>query len=379
MNNRIALAILPALLAAPCWAQVPPETQAGLPDPGSGFFPLSLVLEAVQGGAGRWRPDWPREIPPDAFAVEGALDLGLDPGEGVLGRYRLARDAGGRLTDFPLALPSPQGPVFAQARISYGGEGGITGIDIELPAPEPAPGAPPGAEASDDAETSAGAEASDGAGIPDALLFSLRFEEPYFPDSAAPPRAGVVYGERRYYVLFSAGVREIAETWFDPQGVCTAYAKSRIAREAPRSGAAPAEAPWRITGLEIAEYGPEGAPESRPALFHYESGGNLSESSGGYGSFSAIYGAAGRPLAWSRDSLNFSLQWDQGGRLVRLRDLTGSPADFRYDYEFDSRGNWVRRRETALVRAGNLLLPAYSRDLVRRIVYAEEVGDGGLD
>jgi hypothetical protein len=48
------------------------------------------------------------------------------------------------------------------------------------------------------------------------------------------------------------------------------------------------------------------------------------------------------------------------------------PVDFRYEYEFDSRGNWIFRREIALSRQGGLLAPVYSRGLIRRISYGEE-------
>jgi hypothetical protein len=48
------------------------------------------------------------------------------------------------------------------------------------------------------------------------------------------------------------------------------------------------------------------------------------------------------------------------------------PVDFRYEYEFDSRGNWIFRQEIALSRRGGLLTPVYGRGLIRRISYGEE-------
>jgi YD repeat-containing protein len=347
------------------------------------------VLEALQGEAGRWRPDWPPEIPPDAFAVKGAAGVELDAGDGeaLLKQYRLTLDARGRPTEFPLALTAsgPEGgSVFAQVRLRYGAEGGVTRIDIEIPAPPPPDEDAPETPVGNAPET---APAADSPGASDSPVFvSIRFDAPYFPRARTPPAARVEYGEKLYHVLFSAGTGEIAETWFDPRGIFSAYFKSRIGPVNGGDPGARADSPWRILGLEGAEYGREDSGAWRSfnpfhGAFYYESGGNLSESSGGYGSFSAIYGQAGLPLYWSRDSRNFSFQWDQEGRLVRRRDLgaDASPADFRCDYEFDSRGNWIYRRETALVRAGSLLVPAYSRDLVRRVVYAEGEGDGGLD
>jgi hypothetical protein len=286
----------------------------------------------------------------------------------------------------------------AQVSLLYDAGGGITAIDIEIPvpAPETAPETVTDGTALEITRGAApesaplpGTGAPSAADTPERLVVSLsiRFDSPYFPWTQVPPGLRVEYGERRYHVLFSAGIHEIAETWFDPRGTFSAYFKSRIG---PASEGEPF---WRILGVEGAEYQREESGVWRPfkplsGSFYYESGGNLSERSGEYGSCSAVYGGAGRPLYWSRtygilEARNFSLQWDQGGRLVRRRDLTGgagdSPVDFRYDYEFDSRGNWTRMRETALFRAGNLLLPAYGRDIVRRVVYAEGEGDGGLD
>jgi hypothetical protein len=318
-----------------------------------------------------WRPDWPREIPPDAFEAEGAaavlVELGEAGGVGegessgpLLDRYRLAWDSRGRPAELPLALPAagPAGdPLFVQARLRYEGEKGLNSLDLEIPCP----GADSGLE-----------------------TLTIRFEEPYVPGILPPLK--VEYGDRLYHVRFHAGIHEITETWFDPWGIFFAYFKTRI--ESTEEGSPV----WRILGLEGAEYGRDESgwgPKESGAYslsFFYESGGNLSERAGPGGSFSAIYGE--QPLYWSRASREFSLQWDQGGRLVRLRDLGEdgpSPADFRYEYEFDSRGNWILRREIALYRTGNLLLPVYGRDLVRRIVYTGgvsadgEEGDGGLD
>jgi hypothetical protein len=389
MSIRLAPVFLSLLLAFPCGAQVPPGE--GVP------FPLSLVLEAVQTGAGCWRPDWPLEIPPDAFAGSGAARIELELGEassGILEHYRLER-TGGRLTDFPLALPialsgvrsnpppedssGEPGPVFVQVHCRYDEEGSLAGLDIEIPgtqAPAGNPTDPP---------------AGTGSGGPSAGSLVIHFDPPYVPQSERASGARVLYGDRLYLVLLSGGIHEITETWFDSQGIFSAYFTSRIGPEIP-GGAFP----WFILGIEGSENSGENG-ELRPldsAVFHRESGGNLSEYAGGPGLFSAVYGPEGRPHYWVRGERNYSLQWDEEDRLVRMRDLgtTGpeaaademgstagpSPVDFRYEYEYDTGADWVLRRETALFRTGNLLLPAYRRELIRTIVY-EGDADGGLD
>ncbi|MDR1444403.1 MAG: hypothetical protein LBI94_05950 [Treponema sp.] len=388
MNIRRGSLFVFVLLALPCGAQVPPGE--GVP------FPLSLVLEAVQTGAGCWRPDWPLEIPPDAFAPPGAARIELDAGAlpGILERYRLEW-SGGRLTDFPLPIAlsgarpdsppeDPAGnPVFVQVHCRYDEGGGLSGIDIEIPGADGPVQAP--------VETAAGLPAGTGSAESPAGSLAIRFDPPYFPQSEKASGARVEYGDRFYRVLLSGGIHEITETWFDSRGNFSAYFTSRTGPAAPADPSVPQNPggpfPWIILGIEGSENGGEngGLRPLVSAVFHRESGGNLSEYSGGPGPFSAVYGPAGRPRYWTSGTRNYGFQWDEGGRLVRLRDLGAaddetdpSPVDFRYDYEYDSRGNWVLRRETALFRAGNLLLPAYGRELVRRITYEEDT-DGSFD
>jgi hypothetical protein len=367
---------LGAQSAAPGDSPGPPESP-GLP------LPLSLVLEAAYAGAGRWRPDWPREIPPDAFAAEGAvvrIDLELGDKRGIGGapwegraeserpRYRLARDRRGRPTDFPLALPG--GAVFVQVEARYDEGGGVVGFVLDLPA------AGNSLDAGTDARPEIGAAPAESF-----VPLSVQFPAPYLPGRGNPPAAEPVKvqsGEEIYYVLFDEGGGWISETWFDPWGNFAAYFKTRIRWEDPAEGG------WTDEGRGFRVLGLEGEGYNRDQ--YYESGGNLSGCSGDGGYFSALYDARGRPRYWMAER-GYSLQWDEGGRLRDMRDLNPSaadpgagdppevpvvPVDFRYEYDVDSRGNWIVRRETALFRRGNLLLPAYSRELVRHINYVEE-------
>jgi hypothetical protein len=208
------------------------------------------------------------------------------------------------------------------------------------------------------------------------------------PDEAVK----VQNGSQVYYVLLSEGGDGIAETWFDPWGEFAAYFSTRLER---RSGVGMGYL-RSVEGTASTEY-------------HYESGGNISESFGSRGRFSAVYGAWGQPLylvrapSLQQDALqppiprHYSFQWDQEHRLVRMLDTTPAPdkeagivlspgpgeagilaakvhppVDFRYEYEYDARGNWILRREIALYREGDLLLPASTREIVRHIQYARE-------
>jgi hypothetical protein len=340
--------------------------QEGAPFPGP--FPLGPVLAEAVHGEGRWRPDWPLEIAPDAFMIKGeaaAIAMELDasweiggtgdsapagapdrPAQGSRYRgisYRLAWDSGGRLIAFPLPLAGGEAPAFAQVEVRYGGGDGIEELRILVP-----PGEDSAGEGSMETDTEE----------PDS--WSVLFPAPWIQDTlpaGAPVK--IQRGAAVYFVLFSGSRDWIAETWYDPWGNFAAYFETRI-------GPGPGGEGRRVLGLEGLNYRQD---------YGYESGGNLSACSGDQGLFSVVYSAQGRPLYWMAGR-DYGLQWDEEGRLTGMRDLApqGSgeePAAFRYEYEFDSRGNWVRRREIALFLRENLLLPGRMLETVRRIDYRE--------
>jgi hypothetical protein len=364
-------------------------------------FPLGPVLVEALCGDGRWRPDWPLEIAPDAFTVKGRAaavtmeitgvweagggagdaEPGMEAGAGPVLRgpryrgiaYRLARDSQGRLAAFPLALgleerePDPPALVFAQVEVRRGE--GIEELRILAPAPpaeearaedlagETAPAGTPAAR-----EDPAGGSAKSPA---DMIIWSVLFSDPFLP--GMPPGKGPVKvqtGEDTYYVLFAGGMGRIAETWYDPLGNFVAYFETRIGET--RIG--PGDAGPRVLGLRGQNFNRD---------YRYESGGNLSECSGDQGFFSALYGGRARPLYWTAGR-DYGLSWDEGDRLIAMRDLgpaSGAsgdfPAAFRYEYDFDSRGNWIRRREIALFRRENLLIPGRMWETVRQIDYPQ--------
>jgi YD repeat-containing protein len=257
-----------------------------------------------------------------------------------------------------MALPldfageGPAGLVFAQVEVRYDGGEGIGELRIL---------APPGEEPAREKMAGEG-PAETGNEKPAALLsWSVLFPVPCFPEML--PAGGPVevrWGEEFHYVLFGGSWDRIAETWYDPWGNFTAYFETRIG-----PGGDP-ERPARVLSLEGKNYRGD---------YSYESGGNLSGYSGDQGFFSALYNAQGRPLYWTAGR-NYALQWDEAGRLLGMRDLAPpggfsgeEPAAFRCEYEFDSRGNWIRRRETALFLKENLLLPGRMRETVRQINY----------
>jgi hypothetical protein len=379
MNIRCLL-LLSVFFIAPRLlpAQEVPVQEAPAP---AAPFPLSLALEAVYGdAAGRWRPDWPLDIPPDAFTVTGVYSRISVDLEGL--SYTLAYDAQGRPIEFPLVLPASAdaavtgdaapgegavaaGPILAQASVRYHAEGGIAGLSLRLPS---------------------------------SLTWTAQFPLSYIPGQGRPPATGdeavkVECASQIFYVLFSEGAAELAETWFDPWGEFAAFFSTRIEGAqgaAVAAGGSPWTVPWRIvsqTGTSVRRD------------YRYESGGNLSQYTGEEGQFSVFYSARQQPLSLTRtlpsETRIYRFQWDEQGLLTRLRDLspeTGGmggivitspaegleaapaalpPVDFRYEYEFDAQGNWILRREIALVSLDGLLLPVYAREITRQITQGD--------
>jgi hypothetical protein len=330
-------------------------------------FPLTPALEAAYSGgdiaAGTgpavvspfaWRPDWPTDIPPDAFSVRGDAALirlsgtstRVEGGEGETGNlvpfeYRLSRDSGGRLAEFPFSL----GGEFFQVSADYAPSGGVAALVFST--------------------------AGEGEGEQEP--WKAEFPLPYIPfESPAPEYPGeaarVSRGESLYFVLFKEGGQYLAESWYDPEGNLSGYFVSRFeeweGRRRIRS----------VLSLSGAE------------RYYFESGAHVSAVRGAYGDFSAVYGAKGQLLEWEFAPVEpdtperFALQWDERFLLAAMRDISPSrspapaepPFEYRYEYTLDQRGNWLSRRETAYVTRDGLLVPAGVKQTDRRIVYRGE-------
>ncbi|GHV45694.1 hypothetical protein AGMMS49546_32110 [Spirochaetia bacterium] len=327
-----------------------PAPEAAEPVPPFAIIPL---LETAFAAELSWRPDWPLEIPPDAFSVKGkAVLISLMTGDA---EYRLRRDGEGRLAEFPALV----GGALVQAEAFRGSEGGILGLSLGL-----APASPDGGESEP---------------------WAVDFPGPLLPGSAlsainSPGRepVRVSRGESVYFVLFQESEGEISETWYDPAGSFVGYYRVLINRHFLfRNGS-----PWRIISIEgRSDQGTETVD------YRFESGGNISEAASSRGIFSAVYGAAGRPLYWehipaqqdqreagAEPQRPYALQWDEQGFLVRMRgaaDGADNP-DYRYEYDLDGRLNWVERRETGMIRRFGVLAPASIRYIRRQISYGEE-------
>jgi hypothetical protein len=329
-------------------------------------FPLAPALEtACFGGifapgadpaaASAWQPDWPADIPPDAFRVKGDAALIRLSGTLLRGRepetalspfeYRLSRDGGGRLVEFPLSLG---GDLF-QIRADYAPSGGVAGLVFD--------GTGEGeAEAEREPWTAA---------FP--LPYRL-FESPApkFPGEAAR----VSRGEAVYFVLFEEGGNYLSESWYDPEGNLAGYFVSLFEE-------------WEGRRRIVSVLDFDGSKR-----YYFENRGYVSAIRGPGGNFSALYGARGELLEWELAPAEgelpppgrFTLQWDEGFLLVNMGDSpflpsavpAEPPLERRYEYTLDRRGNWLSRRETLYALRGGLLIPAGVKQIDRYILYREE-------
>jgi hypothetical protein len=307
---KTALLLLLSLCAAFLSAQEIPAAEALI-------FPLALALEYA-GESGSWRPDWPQDMPPDAFkTVSGSPSRISVKGEDFELAFGL--DAGGRPVEFPLMLNG----VMRQAVLVYSGDE-IREMIVDSEEP-----------------------------------WNLEFLE--YADSF-PALVRVSRGEEWFFIYLSRGVNEIIETWYDVEGnALSVYRFSLIEIGNVK----------RIR--EIREFTP---PDSALVTeCFYDSWGFLTETLGPGGVYRALYFRDDLPRYWQRrpaedneETGSLSFQWDQKDLLLRVY---GEGLDCRYDYTFDKEGNWTERRETRMIRNSGLLTPSPGTTIVRIIEYGK--------
>ena len=319
----------------------------------AGIFPLSLVLDGVEyagDNTGAWRPDWPLELPPDAFKTsDGEISRVTIEGDGI--SLIFGYDAEGRLEEFPFMLNG----TMAQVGIVYGDESEIREMELTFPAEEPANG--DAAREAPDSGEAAGSEP-----------WKLEFLQ-YLDTSPVLVRA--CRGDAWYFIYLTRGGNWISETWYDAEGnFLDAYSFSLT------------EIGERRRIRELRDYSADGSDWE----FYYDSRGFLTETSGPGGVYKVLYYREDLPRYWEYPSrkdilgtadgaVNYSLQWDESDFLVRVTGQS-SPgmdeenlSDCRYEYTLDERGNWIERREIQMKRRVRLLVPAPGTTFTRVLEY----------
>lgn len=327
------------------------EGEAAVPE----LFPLLMLVRSAVSTDTFWRPDWPLDIPPDAFSAPASgITLTTETGE-----YTLRYNKQGLAVEFPFLLSGGM----AQVQTIIGSQGEIQGF-IVIPA----------------------------AGADNALGVEFIGYENDLPVRARCTSGGTVYFTALHY-----GGTQSSEIWYDSEG-------NALGAFLYRFSAADGPAAWELPSLSLrslefrslAAAALEGsAPDVHAGdnltRYAYDSWGNISEIGSSGGICSALYSAPAQVRYWTRPFLSaYTLQWDAGGLLIRMipRTPTGSDGtyastdtadadEYRYEYTLDERGNWIERREIRLMRRSGLLVPAGEHWVRRKMLYETNETDGG--
>jgi hypothetical protein len=349
MERRILLflaLLVPLALAGAREEDVPDE-----PEPPAGTFPVSLLFEAVEtagGGGPLWRPDWPPEMPPDAFMLRGrggeallAVEISI-AGSEVQAAYRFSRNRDGRVGEFPFLL---DGELF-QAEISYNGDSLAAAAILKRP------------------------------GETDPLnLEVLEWED------SRPSLIRVLWGGHYSFVFIQKKPGGILEAWYDAEGQLFEACDFTTAPQA--GGAALGAGGERIISWRFRGKGEE-------ERYSYDSRGLVTGVSGPQGDFSVLYyledlpqyrdyypAPSGQEDADDPPPLSYSLIWDE--RTFRLLGLSGkapgagfNSIDCGYAYTLDENDNWIERREIRMIRRLGLLAPSPGTTIKRVLEYGRE-------
>jgi hypothetical protein len=303
-------------------------------------FLLIPLLETVFSGNVQWRPDWPFYIPPDSFMVSSENRLPVlvelfNDSE----NFTVRRDTEGRLLEFPFFLADK----YASVRIVYSNRGILQRMEILL--------------------KNYSSSASDMQSEETAM--NIYFPADFFPYSGLSPGGAfpvirVSSDDSEYYVYIFETPSFLTETWYDAAGNMILHSKTDTE---VINGA------WRIVLKQI--YDVSGI---RFVDYFHDSGGNITEVRSIDVVSSAVF-RENRLTLWQFDGFISELQWDTQGILKNIKtwDENGLfSVEYRYDHEKDTRGNWIRRRETAFMRQYDLMVPqvSYSASFFnRRIIY----------
>lgn len=303
-------------------------------------FLLIPILETVSSGNVKWRPDWPSDFPPDAFLVRQGSRLPevieLSNGEE---RFTVRRDREGRLLEFPFF----QADGYAKVQTSYAANGALRSMNITI----------------NNYETEESTEESA------EETWHVTFSEGFFPYSdlslgGAFPAIRVNTGDTDYYVYLFESTFFLTETWYDTNGNMLVFCRASTYVE---------NKAWRIRSLQIND-----GAETQFVEYHSDSSGNVTEINCEDTVFSAVFRES-LPSYWQQNGFKNRLLWDTQG-ILTLMNISGENDDFyaeyRYGYENDSFGNWIKRQEIAYAVQSDLLAPQpfFSRGVWnRRIVF----------
>jgi hypothetical protein len=331
---------------------------------------LVPILETVFKGELQWRPDWPSDIPFDGFSISNGdtfaqvVELSNEKES-----YVLKRNDEGHLTDFPFFLTDK----YINVKVEYDAAGALLKMNIELKKY---------ASAEDDGEEKTDGQSKEQSGKQsgkqsddqsEGTSMDIVFPKDFLPYSelslgGAFPVITVTADGTQYYVYLFESPLFLTETWYDGEGNLLAYSR---ANTYVKNGA------WLVKSLQI-----HNADDIQFIDYFYDSSGNITEIRSSDNVFSALYNGK-RPVSWNLVDSYSEMHWDTQGLLtyVRVYDPEGKQLinEYRYEYQNDDLGNWIKRPETAYIFQYGLLAanpPSGRGTWSRRIVYFTGGDDG---
>jgi hypothetical protein len=307
---------------------------------------LIPILETVFKGDVEWRPDWPSDVPCDGFLISHgntfARVIELSNGKE---NFILSRNNEGRITEFPFF----QTDRYIIVKIDYNTDGMLKRMNLEY-------------------KNYASAEDNDGntADKSEEKPMIIDFKPEFFPYSEFSPGGAfpvitVTSDDSQNFVYLFESPLFMTETWYDGDGNLLVYSK---ADTYVINGA------WRVNSLQI-----HSADDIQFVDYFYDTYGNITEIRLEDSVFSALY-ADKRPIYWHLSDFYNELHWDTQGLLTFIRVYEPEENElineFRYKYQNDAIGNWVKRFEIAYIFQYGLLAanpPSGRGTWNRRIVY----------
>jgi hypothetical protein len=304
------------------------------------MFPIHILTQTAAGGQIEWRPDWPANMPVDAFSVlnggGGSRVSAVSLNGGEI-RLTARRNGRGILSEFPVFLNGG----FYQFTTNFDAAGKIRGF------------------------TRGGEEPVE--------IELLAFENL----GGEPSLARIHDGESWFFASILYQDALILETWYDADGNPLAVFTAEAAGGRPKLYRSVFQALPDGADEEPAAPASQAASPLVPALpaaesrLYFDGMGNTTRVDTGEDVFEALYNASG-PRYWKRPELgHVALQWDGPGHLVRMAGFAedDAPLDFRYEYDFDGQGSWTERREFRVTAELGVLIPRPGDSFSRTIEY----------
>jgi len=290
-------------------------------------FPLALILETIEvhndGNNTVWQPNWPFEIPPDAFYGSEFSSIVLEA-ENYSLRYSKYPD--GKVRDFPLKIDDK----IINSQLVYNHAGEIEILSLEI-----------------NGEDFWTIEVLERIGNYPSML-RLNDEESW------------------YFINMHRGRNEITESWYDEEGFALGAFIYSLIEIGINS---------RIRSI-AQHFSPYTMPREHRE-HHYNSQGLISAVSDYSGIYFALYNSNNLVRHWERVLFfegeegfgNYSFQYEAMNMLLRK---SGEDLDYRYEYVFDDRGSWIERQEIRMLYQNALFFPSSGTYFRRILEYREE-------